>query len=252
MHNNRIIGHNIILMDNVKSTNNFVLSSIHENEYQEGTIVRAVDQTEGKGLDANSWESEAGKNLTFSIIIYPSFLPPQRQFMLNKFVSLGVYDFLKEKLPKRSASIKWPNDIYIDNSKACGILINNTIKGSGMDFSVIGMGLNINQVVFRSDAPNPVSLKQLTGKNYHLEECLKDLASNLDRRYHQLKYNKVEMLDADYRHALYRLDEWHRYQVKSEGFQGRVRGVDEYGKLLIEKKDGRIHSFDFKEVEYIL
>ncbi len=245
-----IIGQKIIRMDAVGSTNLYLLNAQQEEHYTEGTLIITGDQIKGKGLGNNQWESEPGKNLTFSFILYPEFLKAQEQFMLNKFVSLGIYDFVRSKIPAGEVKIKWPNDIYIGNGKTCGILINNTIKGEHFGHTVIGIGLNINQSEFVSDAPNPVSLKQSSRQDYNLAECLQELLGFLNNRYDELQAGNYEKLDGDYIDALF----WHRTvgnYTHSEGrFRGRITGITEYGQLIIEKVDGDVLTFDFKEVKF--
>ena len=146
----------IIRLHTVGSTNDYMIEQIRNGNINlEGTIVIADEQTSGKGMDINIWESEPGKNLTFSIFFKPDFLRADQQFLLNKSISLGVYDFIKSLVTHQKVTIKWPNDIYVGDKKIAGILINNTIAGNELFYSVAGIGVNINQQKFPGSCPQP-------------------------------------------------------------------------------------------------
>lgn len=245
-----IIGSNIIFVKNLPSTNSYANGILSGNKVQEGTVFQTDFQNAGRGQMANSWESEDGKNLLISIILFPAMIKPADQFILSMSVSLGICDFLQQYLP--ACSIKWPNDIYIGNDKIAGILIENSIMGDEIENSVVGIGLNINQTVFMSDAPNPVSLKMLTGTDLILSDCLLQLASYLDGRYKQLLSEKYELLRSEYVSKLYRLNEWSSYLGPDGLFDGRILTVKDNGRLVIEKKEGGQSEFSFKDVEFIL
>ena len=151
-----IIGIKIIKLDEIDSTNNYTSKLLANSNVIEGTVVVAKAQSSGRGQLSNQWESEYGKNILASFVFYPKFLPVQQQFLLSKVIALGVRDLLTLFVDK--VKVKWPNDIYIDNKKVAGILIENSIMGHTLESSIAGVGININQTVFLSDAPNPVSL----------------------------------------------------------------------------------------------
>ena len=234
----------------LESTNEFVLGSLKERKFNEGTIVIAGFQTHGEGMGENRWESEKDKNLLLSLVLKPVFLEPAHQFYLNKFASLAVYDFVKHVLPDKNVTVKWPNDVYIDDKKVAGILINNTIIGKHFEYVVLGIGLNINQKTFKSDAPNPVSLIHHTNKELNLEECLQSLLHYLNSRYEQLKVEKSQSLDGDYLNVLYRYQNWSEFKTENRTFKGRITGITEYGQLQIEEESGKIQEYDFKTVEF--
>ena len=152
----------IIRLDETNSTNNYLRELLAGDALPEGSLVIADFQTAGKGQVGNSWESEARKNLMFSLLLYPDFLPANRQFLISQIASLSVKETLDGYID--SVTVKWPNDIYWKDRKICGMLIENDLSGQHLYCSVIGIGLNINQEVFRSNAPNPVSLTQITGR----------------------------------------------------------------------------------------
>lgn len=162
----------LVALDETASTNQYLsqLCNQLQESVAELTTVTAEFQTAGKGQRGNTWEAEEGKNLLFSFVLYPSFLEARRQFILSQIVSLAI----KEELSRWSdeITIKWPNDIYWKDKKICGILIENDLSGHHIRRSIAGIGININQEVFNSDAPNPVSLKQITGKEHDRYEIL--------------------------------------------------------------------------------
>ncbi|MBK6281348.1 MAG: biotin--[acetyl-CoA-carboxylase] ligase [Draconibacterium sp.] len=178
-------GKNTIFLTEVESTNNYANQLVLSKAAEHGTVVLAQYQKKGKGQQGNSWESEPGKNLLASIILFPDFLSAAKQFYLSKIASLSIVDFLKTETS--GITIKWPNDIYIDNKKVAGILIENAIKGHNLSSSIIGIGLNLNQELFVTDAPNPVSLKQVSTKDYEIENIAETIFDNMIHWYQILK-----------------------------------------------------------------
>jgi BirA family biotin operon repressor/biotin-[acetyl-CoA-carboxylase] ligase len=244
------IGSNIIFFDNLPSTNTHAAGLIRTNPVPEGTIIRAAYQTAGRGQPGNLWESEAGKNLLISIILYPAAIDPAEQFLISMMISLGISDYLGEEIS--GCKIKWPNDIYINNDKIAGILIENSIMENTILNSVAGIGLNINQREFSGYAPNPVSMSQLTGREYDPEVCLRQLSSAIDKRYSQLMSEKQNVIRTDYISRLYRLNEWNDFRDSVSTFCGRVMSVSDNGMLRLERADGFITEYSFKEVDFIL
>lgn len=164
----------IVWEDSCTSTSSSLL--LREASLPHGAVLAARAQTAGRGQRGNSWEAEPGRNLTFSILLRPSVLEAARSFELSMIVSLALLRILQPLVPG-PVMIKWPNDIYAGDRKLCGILIENAFCGTRIERSVVGIGVNVNQDVFRSDAPNPVSLRQLTGRSYDLDALLADIAS---------------------------------------------------------------------------
>lgn len=245
-----IIGSEYIYIKNLPSTNSYAAELLKKEIVKEGTIVYTSFQTEGRGQTGNSWESEAGKNLLFSLIIYPVKVSPQNQFIISKAVSLGICDYLQEYTA--GVSIKWPNDIYVNNDKIAGILIESSIIGNEIKSMIVGTGLNINQKIFKSDAPNPVSLSFLTGADYDLEKCLENLVKYLNLRYKQLLKNGVAKINSEYLGKLYRAGQWFTYRNSEGLFEGKIISVTDEGRLKIEDRSSRITDYGYKEVEYIL
>ena len=180
------IGHRVIKLDTVPSTNSFLVELTKEYDVPQGTMILTDDQSQGKGQCNNFWESGKGLNLTFSFLLYPHFLDIKRQFEISKVVTLGISDVLIQ-LGIEDVAVKWPNDIYIGNKKVCGILIENSLIGNTMDNSVIGVGLNVNQIRFYSDAPNPISIRHVTGMEVDLTNLLSQLSDRFNYWYKKLR-----------------------------------------------------------------
>jgi BirA family biotin operon repressor/biotin-[acetyl-CoA-carboxylase] ligase len=245
-----IIGSKYMFLRNLPSTNTQAAILLKNSDLPEGTIIYTNYQKAGRGQAGNKWESSDGKNLLLSILIYPSMIKVSEQFLISMAVSLGICDFLRRYIPE--CRIKWPNDIYVNNDKIAGLLIENSVMGDLIENSIIGIGLNINQDKFLSDAPNPVSLRMITGKEYSLPTCLDELSYNLDKRYKQLIAGEHSKISNEYVSQLFRLNEWVNYHDSKGQFSGRLLSVAEYGRIRIETKSGNINEYSFKEVEFIL
>ena len=241
----------IFRLPETKSTNSYATEMLLKDRPKEGCVIITDYQTQGKGTDANTWESEKEKNLTFSLILYPDF-PADQQFVINKAISLGIYDFLRNMLPDYKISIKWPNDLYIGDKKVCGILIQNSVIGNKLDSMVVGIGLNVNQTVFTGNAPNPVSLKMTSGIEYKLEDLLHKLLNSIFERYTNIRSESTQKIETDYKRALYRLMEWHQYLFKDIKVQARINGSNVYGQLELETKEGDTLTCDLKEVKFVI
>ena len=245
------IHHPLIRLKKIDSTNHYAEQLLKVHKLAEGTIIFAHDQTSGKGQGDNNWESEPGKNATFSLVLFPDFLKTEQQFLLNKLISLGVIDFLDTIVKEQKFTIKWPNDIYAGNRKIGGILIQNTICGSKFESCIAGIGLNINQMIFNSRLPNPVSLKQLTGMDYIVEDAVNLIVRCIDKRYLQLKNGSYEILDRDYQKRLLGINKWRYYTVDKMVIKGKIRGVNESGLLIVEMDNGFARSFNHGEIEFV-
>ena len=247
------IGIETVRLKEVDSTNRFIMDWLTREKPEEGTLVITDYQTAGKGMDGARWESESGQNLTFSFVLYPTFLAPEAQFYLNKTISLGLADLLAELLPERDdVRIKWPNDIYIGDHKVAGTLIQNGIKGSVFDYAVIGIGLNVNQVSFLGDATNPVSLRIATGRNFDLEEVLLKTLAKIENRYESLKREYKQCIDEDYLKLLFRMRQIAGYNYKGNSIKAKITGVNRYGQLILEIPGEKIIECDLKEIKFEL
>ena len=214
-------------------------------------VVSADGQTAGKGMGSNTWESEVGKNLTFSLALGVDFLPAGRQFLLSEAVALGLVQALDALLPSEKLLIKWPNDIYYENRKLAGILINSTIKANMMDVSIIGIGLNVNQMQFQNWPTHPISLKQITGKTYDLHPLLEQIAVHISNKVEQLKYNPA-LIELEYLQRLFRYRTWAEYEIGGKVLQLYMKGIDEFGRLLLINKENQMLCFDIKEIKFLL
>jgi len=238
----------IIRIEQTASTNCHLLQLSNVENLPEGSLLITDNQTKGRGQGGNSWESEPGANLTFSIILYPSSVKASQQFILSKIISLAVYDFLSKYL--NNVYIKWSNDIYAGDKKITGILIENFIKGEYLTKTIAGIGININQERFFSDAPNPVSLRQLTGKFYSLEECLKTVHANIAQRY-RMMIDDLEKINSDYLKHLYRFGKKEKYCSNGVFFDATITGVNRYGMLEMTNENGELMTFGFKDVKFV-
>ena len=214
-------------------------------------VVSADEQTAGKGMGNNGWESEAGKNLTFSLALDMRFLPAERQFLLSKAVALGLIQALDDLLPKEKLHIKWPNDIYFENRKLAGILINSTIKSNMMDVSIVGIGLNVNQMQFFDWPTHPISLKMITGEDYDLQLLLEQIAEGLLIKVVQLKTNP-SAIEQDYLKRLFRYRTWGDYEVEGKKLRLFMTGIDPFGRLLLIDEAEKTYCFDIKEIKFLL
>ncbi|MTK54240.1 biotin--[acetyl-CoA-carboxylase] ligase [Paludibacter sp.] len=243
---------NIIRLRETVSTNNYLRELLVSSREQlsEGMVVSADYQTKGRGQVGNVWESEDGKNLLFSMLLFPSSIEANQQFVLSKMVSLAVAGVLKEEID--DVFIKWPNDIYWRDKKIAGILIENDLCGSNIQYCVIGIGLNVNQESFASNAPNPVSLKQITGKTYDREDLLKRIVKRIYMLYIQLLREELNCFDEDYKTALYRHDGFHEYRANDENFKASIVDILPSGHLVLQTEKGTQRTFAFKEVSIVL
>ncbi len=247
----------------------------------DGTVWVADFQTAGRGQRGNSWESTEGVNLLFTVLLRPDFLPVADQFTISQITALAIVKYLEGKglQPK----IKWPNDIYINDKKICGILIEHTLCGANLSASILGIGININQTLFESDAPNPTSLLlELKQRNsiLPLQELQQhnsilplDRAQELELVLQQLfslyeeLQEEVEMVECgemedltvgeinrEYLSYMYRFNQPSGYIEMETGskIMGRIKGINRYGCLLLEKEDGVIHEYAFQQIRYII
>ncbi len=245
-----IIGTYVRHCEKVSSTNTVAAAMIRDQAPAEGTVITASYQDSGRGQQGNSWESEPGKNLLMSVILYPVMVSPAEQFIISRMISLAVHDLVAGH--SQAARIKWPNDIYVGDDKIAGILIENSIMGDTLATTVAGIGLNVNQEIFRSGAPNPVSLRQVTGRELDLGAVTGDLIAALDRRYDMVIRGEAATLEREYHKALYRAGEWHRFSDDTGEFEGMIEMVMPDGMLSVRKREGVSRLYAFREIDYIL
>jgi len=253
--NSLLIGHQHIRLKRVHSTNKYAVDIISKSKPIEGTVISASFQYDGRGQIGRYWESEEGKNITCSTILRPKFLMAHDQFQLNMAVSLAILDFIEHFISdkKHKVQIKWPNDIYVNDEKIAGILIQNALVGKFINSSVIGTGININQVSFSDKTPNPTSLAKILNFEVDIEMAIQWLFRFLTKRYLQLSSGLVEAIRNEFLENLYRKETWANFEDENGSiFSGKIIGVDEIGQLVIELRNGTNKSFAFREVKFII
>lgn len=213
----------------------------------DGLVLVTKHQLAGKGMGSNKWESLQGKNITGSIVFEPHFLQPSQAFLISMAVSTGIISFLKTE--KIKGQIKWPNDIYIDNNKIAGILIENEFTSHHINRTIAGIGLNVNQTKF-SHAPNPVSMKLITEKEYEIKILTEKLFQLVYEQYTLLKTN-TDKIRTEYYKLLLGTNQWLTYSDENEKFEGKITEVANDGQISIINKSGKVRKYYFKEVELI-
>ena len=241
---------NPIYIDETCSTNSYLAELCNNGEMTELTCVYTAFQSRGRGQRGNSWESENGKNLLMSFVMYPHFVEINKQFILAEITALAIKDVLSAYT--EGISIKWPNDIYWHDKKICGTLTENDLTGSLISRCISGSGINLNQTVFRSDAPNPISLSQITGKEYNIEKVLQELMERIAYYYAQLKEGRNEEIRKTYKAVLYRRKGYYEYRDANGDFEAQFVDVEPIGRLVLEDRDGNTRKYMFKEVEFVL
>ncbi len=245
--NTIFLGKDIHYMTECHSTNAIAAELIKNGGAIEGTIVIAERQSKGRGQRGNKWYSEPGKNLTFSMVLKPFFLDATEQFELNMAVSLGVNEALRSYV--KGIKIKWPNDfVHVELGKVGGMLIENQVSNKGIEVSIIGLGINVNQLEF--PFPNAISLANLAGAPVDKDEFFKVLIKEIEEHYLLLKRGHRRFIQSNYVNLLYRRDEWATFD-DGQPFEGKIRGVSPEGKLMIEKQGGEVKCYSFKEVTFI-
>ena len=246
--NTLFIGKELHNFPSLSSTNTYSTELLSKSNPPEGTVILTYNQTAGRGQIGSKWESAPDKNVSMSIILYPKFLAAREQFNLNAAVSLAIFDVASRYV--KDVKVKWPNDIYIGKKKVAGILIQNTLTGKNIQSAVVGIGLNVNQTEFTSDAPNPTSLKLETEKSVDLNQIVQDIAQALEKRYLQLKSGKSKQIRMEYIAHLYRFGKPFTFQRTDDSyFTGIITGISSLGKLIIDTETGE-EEFGLKEVRF--
>ena len=241
----------ILRFDEINSTNVYLHDKISENYDISDTVVVAAHQTAGRGMDKNRWESEAGKNLLFSIALNVNFLEADNQFKISQAVSVAIVETLQNIIDSNKFFIKWPNDIYFGDKKLAGMLIQNTIEGRMMGTTIIGIGLNVNQMEFSKDIPNPISLKQISAKDYDLEDLLDLLINNIKSSVESLRLKENQIaINEKYISKAYRYHQWADYLYKNKVKSMIINGFDCYGRLILEDQSGEEIICDVKELQF--
>jgi BirA family biotin operon repressor/biotin-[acetyl-CoA-carboxylase] ligase len=243
--NTLFFGKNLIELPTCGSTNAEAQQYIQTQTILDGTVIITPNQTSGRGQRGNIWEAQPYKNLTFSLIVLPKFLTAVEQFKLNVAVTVAMVEVLQKYIP---AQIKWSNDIYVNNQKIGGLLIEIAIQQQNIQSAIIGIGLNINQVVF--DIPQATSLAFQTSKTHDLQLIFEQILAAIEVCYLQLRAGNYEKLKAVYLQNLYRYQEWHEFKTAEDViFKGMIIGIDSYGRLAIQtENETKIQYFNTKEI----
>ena len=249
-----IIGFPFVELQSVDSTNNYARNLLHEGLAQHGMAIYAHEQLAGKGQRGKIWSSDKGSNVILSLIVNPQSLVLSQQFQLSVCVALSVHELFM-KFAGADTKIKWPNDLYWQDRKAGGILIESVVGSrelsiSSWDWSIIGVGININQTAFPSYLPNPVSLKQITGKNFDAVVLAKELCMIMNQKFDELMNSGFENLYAQYLIHLYKINTTVKLRKDNRVFEAIIKGVNRAGQLVV------YHSieeeFNFGDVEWVV
>jgi BirA family biotin operon repressor/biotin-[acetyl-CoA-carboxylase] ligase len=248
--NDKPLPFTLIHLCETDSTNTYLEKLSAQKQLENFTTVISDFQYQGHGQGSNVWESENDKNLLFSFILYPDFCEANKQFHLSQLVSLAI----KETLDQYTGgiSIKWPNDIYWRKKKICGILIKNELYGSHIAQSIFGIGVNLNQEIFKGDAPNPVSLSQITGDIYEPKKMLAEIIERAQKLYQLFENHHTDEIVQAYFEALYHKEGFHRYQDKEGEFMAKITDILPVGTLILTDEQGTERRYNFKEVSFVL
>lgn len=237
----------IIRLKEIDSTNCFLRE--YKEEGEEDMLIAVADfQTAGKGQGTHTWESEEGKNLLFSIKVHPHWVPVRQQFLLSMAEALALKDALDTYVD--GITLKWPNDVYWNDKKISGTLIETTVDSKGIKTCIFGTGINVNQLEFSSDAPNPVSLCQILGHEVDRDELLQKIVDAFEQYYELLRRADYMDVSGIYHLALYRRKGFHRYEDADGEFEGALVEVEDDGHLILHDKQGVMRSYAFGEVKF--
>lgn len=234
----------------LESTNNYC-KLLNLDEVEEFLVVCAGKQTAGIGQQGNVWVSEPYKNLTFSIILKPTFISAADQYQLTMTFAVAVADAVTELLPNEKTYIKWPNDIYVGDRKICGILASNQIKQDFVALTICGIGLNVNQTLFPDCVPNPVSLKMADGQERDTDSVLHLVLDKLQKRYKEL-HSGINNIEEQYLSLLYRRGIEASYQYKGHNILGTILGINQFGHLILQCSDGKTICSSMKEIKFLI
>ena len=242
-------GEKIIYQATCSSTNTVAMQFISTKQVPEGTIIITDCQTQGKGQRSNTWTSEPYKNLTFSMILYPTWLGTQDSFFLNMMTTVGIYQVLTTYIPT-DLLIKWPNDIYVHDKKIGGVLIENVVRKNKIKASVVGIGLNVNQTNFIS-FPHASSLTLICGHEFNLSSLLMQLTAHIQQLYRQFCQEGIHVFQQAYLQHLYGRYEKKTFQDKEGYFQGIIQGIDEVGRLVVAKENKGLAYYSCQEIKFV-
>ena len=233
----------------VSSTNSLASSMINSGEIVDTTVMYTSFQSRGKGLGENAWISQENKNLLFSLVVFPD-MNIEYHFNLNMIISLAICDYLN--LKGVLAKIKWPNDIYVKNDKIAGILVENNLYGDIIQSSIVGVGLNLNQTEFPTELSNPVSVKSVLGKDFIIENEIREISQIIFNKIQDYKTCKFETIKSEYLEKLFRFSEFFQFKANDQLFEGKIVDIKKDGFIVICDSQRNEKEYYFKEVEYII
>lgn len=250
----------MIHVDECESTNDLMREQAHQESDAEPSaysgeteplLVGCTEyQTKGRGQGTNTWESERGKNLLFTIMCRPVWVPVAGQFVISEAVALAVRDALATYAD--GFTIKWPNDIYWNDRKICGMLLENTLGNRHIKYCLAGIGVNVNQDEFHSDAPNPVSLKQILGKDTDRQVLLDNIVNRVSNNLNMLRNCEYASIGSLYTSWLYRVHGFYPYRDNEGTFEAAIVEVEDDGHLVLRDKEDNMRRYAFKEIEFVL
>ena len=247
------IGKNILRFDTLESTNSYAIELLKNERLTEGTLIIASHQTKGRGQRGNDWDSESGKNLTFSLVINPTFLDFSKQFYLSKITALAIYDCLTYVLSSSQydVNIKWPNDILLNNRKIAGILIESQFYRQKIHHSVVGIGINVNQTTFSDKLPVATSIRNEIQEKLDLNFILNSFCSFFESWYLKLRAGKFDLISKEYLQRLFFFQSEVKFLKNDLEYKGKILDVNEDGKLCVESDEGVILYYEMKEIKIL-
>lgn len=242
---------NHIHFESTTSTNQLAHKMLQEGKQDAFTVISADYQINGRGQAGNTWKSEAYKNLLFSVILYPDFLAVQKQFIINQLISVSICIELEHLMPDASISIKWPNDLLINQKKVAGILIENSVMSSKLVWSIAGIGLNVNQELFGDDLPLATSIHNYLGHPIDRNSLLINIINQINYQFDIVRNDAGVCLNRLYMQRLYQLNQAALYKQNGKIFTATINRIDEYGRLVLIKNGNEQVFCDVKEIEFI-
>lgn len=239
----------VLKLEEVCSTQTFLIDKEEKEELEEFFTIYTTNQSAGKGQGEHKWESERGKNISFSFLLRPYFIAPSEQFVISQIISLAIVNTLKD-FGLKDVKIKWPNDIYVKENKICGFLVQNKIVGKEIFASYVGIGININQTKF-SFAPNPTSFFLETGREFDKEEVFQRVMLNIINLYTKYKCNIFPDIKQQYLNNLLFLDEYRDYEYLNKKITAKIISVNSFGHLILEGKNNETYTAELSEIHFL-
>jgi BirA family biotin operon repressor/biotin-[acetyl-CoA-carboxylase] ligase len=247
--NTLFTGRQLVHLPHTQSTNNELIHKYRAGEVLEGCLLTTNFQEQGRGQAGNAWYASAGKNILMSILYQPTFLPPSSLFYFNKMVAIALRAAL-QKFVSAKVCIKWPNDIYVNQKKVAGVLIENGLKGATVGNSIVGIGVNVNETEFPRELQHATSLSVVNNKSLSLEQVMAEVCNSIEKHYLIFKKNGIGNIDEVYHEHLYRRGSWHSFLVMNQSIRACIQYVNEQGQLVVMTADGALTRFDIKEIKF--